>query len=117
MTFAGKVWRLLVGVKDGLVLLFMLLFFMLLYGVLSARPGAGQVRDGALLINLDGAVVEEPAAADPFRSTDFRDVFGTILQHWLALSPATILSSILPVDAGDPASYWTTANFDMGFLP
>ena len=27
MTFAGKVWKLLVGVKDGLVLLFMLLFF------------------------------------------------------------------------------------------
>ena len=26
MRFAGKVWRLLVGIKDGLVLLFMLLF-------------------------------------------------------------------------------------------
>ena len=61
--------------------------------------------------------VYSQAAADPFRSTDFRDVFGTILKHWLALSPATILSSILPVDAGAPADYWTTANFDMGFLP
>jgi hypothetical protein len=57
------------------------------------------------------------AAGDGFRSTDFRDVFGTILKHWLALSPATILSSILPVDAGDPDVYWTVANFDMGFLP
>ena len=27
MAFAGKVWRLLVGIKDGLVLIFMLLFF------------------------------------------------------------------------------------------
>ena len=27
MQFAGKVWRLLVGIKDGLVLVFMLLFF------------------------------------------------------------------------------------------
>ena len=27
MQFAGKVWRLLVGIKDGLVLVFMLLFW------------------------------------------------------------------------------------------
>ena len=27
MSFAGKVWRLLVGIKDGLTLLFLLLFF------------------------------------------------------------------------------------------
>jgi uncharacterized protein (DUF1501 family) len=57
------------------------------------------------------------AAADPFRSTDFRDVFGTILKHWLALPEATILSDILPPDAGDPDTYWTDPDFDMGFLP
>jgi len=38
MQFAGKVWRLLVGIKDGLVLLFMLLFFSALFAVLTARP-------------------------------------------------------------------------------
>ncbi len=65
MAFARKVWHLLVGIKDGLVLLFMLLFFMALYGVLTARPSAGLVRDGALLIKLDGAIVEEPRAQDP----------------------------------------------------
>ena len=38
MRFAGKVWRLLVGIKDGLVLVFMLLFFSALFAVLTARP-------------------------------------------------------------------------------
>jgi protease IV len=65
MIFARKVWHLLVAVKDGMVLLFMLLFFLLLYAALTSRPGVGQVREGALLIKLDGAVVEEPATVDP----------------------------------------------------
>jgi len=67
MIFARKVWKLLVAVKDGLALLFLLLFFLLLYVALSARPSAGTVRDGALLLRLDGAVVEEPATQDPLR--------------------------------------------------
>lgn len=66
MTFARKVWHLLVAIKDGLVLLFMLLFFMALYAALTARPSAGQVREGALLLKLSGSVVEEPAQQDPF---------------------------------------------------
>ncbi len=41
MRFAGKVWKLLVGIKDGLVLLFMLLFFALLYAAMTARPTLG----------------------------------------------------------------------------
>jgi protease-4 len=65
MVFARKVWKLLVGIKDGLVLLFMLLFFMALYAALTARPTAGIVHDGALLIDLDGAIVEEPSVVDP----------------------------------------------------
>ncbi|MBI1402703.1 MAG: signal peptide peptidase SppA [Porphyrobacter sp.] len=65
MSFVGKVWKVLVGVKDALVLLFMLLFFVMLFGILSARPSAGQVREGALLIDLDGSVVEEKSALDP----------------------------------------------------
>ncbi len=66
MTFARKVWHLLVGIKDGLALLFLLLFFGALYAVLMSRPSPGQVREGALLLKLDGAVVEEPEAADGF---------------------------------------------------
>ena len=66
MHFAGKIWRLLVGIKDGLVLLFMLLFFGLLFAILTARPSPAQVRDGALLIDLNGVIVEEATPVDPF---------------------------------------------------
>lgn len=65
MSFVGKVWKVLVGVKDALVLLFMLLFFVALFGILSARPSPGQVREGALLIDLSGFVVEEKSVIDP----------------------------------------------------
>ncbi|MFM7348584.1 MAG: signal peptide peptidase SppA [Erythrobacter sp.] len=65
MSFVGKVWKVLVGIKDGLVLLFMLLFFVALFGVLSARPNPGKVRDGALLIDMSGTIVEEKSAFDP----------------------------------------------------
>ncbi len=66
MSFAGKVWRLLVGVKDALVLLFMLLFFWAIFAVLTARPSPAQIRDGALLLSLDGVIVEERSPVDPF---------------------------------------------------
>ncbi|MBC2667254.1 signal peptide peptidase SppA [Novosphingobium flavum] len=65
MKFARKVWRLLVAIKDGLSLLFLLLFFGAIYALLAGRPGPAQVREGALLLRLKGAVVEEPAEADP----------------------------------------------------
>ena len=66
MRFAGRVWRLLVGIKDGLVLLFMLLFFFALFAILTARPSPADVRDGALLLDLDGVIVEERTPVDPF---------------------------------------------------
>ena len=65
MRFLRAVWRLLVGVKDALVLLFMLLFFGALYAALSVKPYSGSVREGALLLNLAGPIVEQPASADP----------------------------------------------------
>ena len=65
MIFARKVWKLLVGIKDGLVLLMMLLFFGALYLALSSRPSPAQVHDGALLLRLKGSVVEEPEQVDP----------------------------------------------------
>lgn len=65
MLFARKVWHLLVAIKDGLVLLFMLLFFILLFGALSARPAGDRVKDGALLLKLSGTLVEEPSSEDP----------------------------------------------------
>ncbi len=50
-----------------------------------------------------------------FRSTDFRDVYGTILKHWLNMPPASV-STVLPSDAGDPNFYWTVPNFDLGIV-
>ena len=66
MSFVGKVWKVLVGIKDGLVLLFMLLFFVTLFAALSSTPSPAQVREGALYIDLTGFVVEERAVIDPF---------------------------------------------------
>lgn len=68
MAFAGKVWRLLVGIKDALALIFLLLFFMALFAVLSARPNPGVVREGALLLDINGSVVEEVAPIDPLQA-------------------------------------------------
>jgi protease IV len=65
MRILGKVWRLLVGVKDGLVLVFMLIFFGLLYAALTATPHAGSASEGALLLDLTGVISEQPAEADP----------------------------------------------------
>jgi protease-4 len=59
-------WKILVGIKDALVLVFMLLFFIALFSVLSARPNAAAIRDGALVMSLDGTIVEQPEEADPF---------------------------------------------------
>jgi protease-4 len=61
MQFVGAVWKLLVGIKDALVLLLLILFFGFLYAALSARPAA--VGEGVLDLTLKGAVVEQPARA------------------------------------------------------
>ncbi|MFU7528791.1 signal peptide peptidase SppA [Qipengyuania sp. ASV99] len=66
MSFIGKAWKVIVGIKDGLVLIFMLLFFLALFAALSATPNPGQVREGALYIDLSGYVVEERTEVDPF---------------------------------------------------
>lgn len=58
-------WRLLVGIKDALVLLFLLLFFGSLFALLSVRPNPSVPTSGALVLKLDGTIVEQPADADP----------------------------------------------------
>ena len=62
MKFVRAIWKLLVGVKDALVLLLMLLFFGFLYAGLSARPAP--VRAGVLDVDLKGGVVEQPSRAE-----------------------------------------------------
>jgi uncharacterized protein (DUF1501 family) len=79
-------------------------------GVYGNHPN---IDDGAL--DDDGNTVYAQGA-DPFRSTDFRDVYGTILKHWLGMDQSTILSSVLPLDGGSPGTHWTVPSFDLGFL-
>jgi protease-4 len=64
MRFVKAVWKLLVGIKDMLVLLFMLMFFGLLYAGLSARPSP--IGEGVLAMDLDGVLVEQASRPDPF---------------------------------------------------
>ena len=40
MKFVRAIWKLLVGIKDALVLVLLLLFFGMLYAGLSAKPAS-----------------------------------------------------------------------------
>lgn len=68
MTFLKAIWRIIMGVKDVLVLCFLLLFFGGLYALLSMAPGERPLHthEGALLIEMSGTLVEQPEEADPF---------------------------------------------------
>lgn len=60
------VWKLLVGIKDMLALLLLLLFFVMLAGALTARPNPAVVPGAALLLKLDGSIVEQKTDVSPF---------------------------------------------------
>jgi protease IV len=74
MAFLKGTWRILMAVKNGLALIFLLLFFWALYAFLSSGPNPGAVRDGALHLQLDGVVSEQPAAVDPVQALVSRQV-------------------------------------------
>jgi len=65
MKLVRGAWKLLVGIKDALVLAAMLLFFALLFAALNARSRPGAIKDGALLLALDGPIVEQPEEIQP----------------------------------------------------
>jgi protease-4 len=66
MQFLKGVWGFLVGVKDALVLMFMLLLFGLLWAGLSSRAPRISVPDGAALnIDLDGVLVDQATERSP----------------------------------------------------
>ena len=70
------------------------------------------------IVNLDlNANTAYTQSAGPHRSTDFRDVYGTVLKHWLNMPAAQILGGVLQLDGGDPTTHWTVADFDLGFVP
>ncbi len=82
MRFVKAIWKLLVGVKDALVLILMLMFFGGLYAALSARPAP--VGDGVLVMDLKGTVVEQPA------QVGFADMVGGAAIREYRLSDLTI---------------------------
>ena len=66
MKVVRGLWKLLVGVKDALVLVLLLLFFAILFAGLTARPNPRVAASGALLVRLNGTLVEQPQDADTF---------------------------------------------------
>ncbi|WP_034160073.1 signal peptide peptidase SppA [Sphingomonas sp. ERG5] len=66
MKLVRGAWKILVGIKDALVLAAMLLFFGLLFAALAAKPSPATIGNGALVLDLSGTIVEQPAEADPF---------------------------------------------------
>jgi len=65
MKLISGLWKLLVGIKDALVLIAMLLFFGALFLALSIKPNSVVPSSGALLVDLSGTLVEQPAETDP----------------------------------------------------
>lgn len=67
MTFVRGIWSILVGIKDALVLIFMLLFFVTLWSLSSMWTSARTIPSGggALDIDLSGTVVDEASDISP----------------------------------------------------
>ena len=104
-SFPRKVWNLLVAIKDGLALIFLLLFFVALFGLLAGRPNASlPVSSGALLIELDGVVTEQPAEIDPLAALSggdqMREIRARDVVHALetAANDKRVTSVVLDLD-------------------
>jgi uncharacterized protein (DUF1501 family) len=79
-------------------------------GVYGNHPNIDDIDD-------NGNTSYSQANGNAFRSTDFRDVYGTIIKHWLGVPNP---QPLLPLDSDfgyAGPDYWTAANFNMGFLP
>ncbi|MCZ4340746.1 signal peptide peptidase SppA [Sphingomonadaceae bacterium G21617-S1] len=114
MKLLRGLWALLVGIKDALVLIAMLLFFGLLFAALSISPSPTVPTSGALLIDLSGSLVEQPAEADPLsllsgtrslsRETRLRDLERSLRS---AAASSEVKAIVLDLDAfvgGEPAT-------------
>jgi protease-4 len=65
MAVLRTIWQFLMGVKDVLALLFLLLFFGLLWAALSGRAPLSVPQGAALHIDLDGVLVEQYSDQSP----------------------------------------------------
>ena len=80
-------WRVLVGVKDLLVLMLLLLLFIALWSLLSSRAPSPVPQGSALVIDLDGAIVDQATERSPVQlltggalggEREVRDIIGAI---------------------------------------
>jgi protease-4 len=65
MTILRTIWRLLVAVKDALVLLLLLLFFVGLWGALQFRSAVTVPNGSALVVDLAGVIVDQAREPSP----------------------------------------------------
>ncbi|MBV9842634.1 MAG: signal peptide peptidase SppA [Sphingomonadaceae bacterium] len=65
MRLVRAIWRFLMGVKDALALVLLLLFFGAIFLVLTASPNPKIANGGALYLKFSGGIVEQPAEAQP----------------------------------------------------
>jgi uncharacterized protein (DUF1501 family) len=73
----------------------------------------------AAALDDDGNTQYKQDHSNGARSTDFRDVYGTLFKHWLGLTNAGTLAALLPNDTTlgySGPDYWTAPNFDLGFV-
>jgi len=144
MKLIRGLWILLVGIKDVLVLIAMLIFFALLFLALSIKPNSVLPSSGALVVDLRGTLVEQPAETDAFgllagrdgltRETRLRDLERALqtaatsdgikaivldLDGFLGAEQASIAAAGKAVDAaraaGKPVYAYATAYTDDGY--
>ena len=81
MTVVRYTWRFLVGVKDLLVLLLLLLFFGALWTALNSRSTVSVPDGGALVLHLDGAIVDQAADQSPLEFVSGRNMAGQVQER------------------------------------
>ncbi len=68
MKTLGLIWRILVGIKDFLVLCVLALFFIGLSALLSSAKPATVPNGAALVLAMDGALVDQASETSPFNA-------------------------------------------------
>ncbi|KAB7648376.1 signal peptide peptidase SppA [Polymorphobacter fuscus] len=74
MAIVRGFWRVLVGVKDLLVLILLLLFFVGIWSLLNGRAPAQMPNGAALVLDMDGAIVDQAAEQSPFQALTGSDI-------------------------------------------
>ena len=66
MKTLGLIWRIIVGIKDLLVLALLAIFFIAISAALSGSSPARVPDGGALVVSLDGPIVDQGSETSPF---------------------------------------------------